>query len=161
MNIKTASRPHFELIFVPKHQGNVVFRLEQKLKSQGELREEVHALLSKHGITPTKVYISKVDEGKGKGKNLSDMFEGFTWKKYWGKVRGVKSGWFRDVTWKTDFYIHVLYGDKKDGIMFTTEGNQDFDAKAVGQGIYERLLETMQKHGPIPFNQITRVGTIQ
>ena len=153
-------RPHFEIIFVPKAHGNVIARLEQKLKSQSEMREEVQALLAKHSITPTKIYIMKVDEGKG-SKELGDMFEGFTWKKYWGKIRGVRKRFFRDSIWKADFYIHVLYGDKKDGIMFTTEGQGDVDIKSISRGIYDRILQSMQKYGPIPWTQVTRVGTVE
>ena len=154
-----AQKPHFELIFVPKTHGNIIARLEAKLKSQDELRAEVRALLEKHSITPTKIYLTKVDEGKGSNK-LGDMFEGFTWRKYWGKVRGVRSGWFRDRVWKTDFYIHILYGDKKDGIMFSAEGSSDIDVKSIGRGIYERILASMQKYGPVPLNQVTRIGTV-
>ncbi len=153
------NKPHFELIFVPKAHGNVIARLEAKLKRQDELRQEVQKLLSKHGIVPTKISVLKVDEGRG-GNKLGDMFEGFTWRKYWGKVRGVKSGWLRDKIWKVDFYIHVLYGDKKDGIMFSTEGKSDLDVKSIGRGIYDRILESMQKYGPVPWNEVRRIGTV-
>ncbi len=160
METAARTKPHFELIFVPKHHGNVIARLEDKLKRQDELREEVHALLAKHDITPTKIFITKVDEGKG-SKKASDVFEGFTWRKYWGKVRGVKNGWFRDVQWKADFYIHVLYGDKKDGLLFTTEGETSEDVRSIGRSLYERLLDSMKKYGPIPWNQISRVGSVE
>jgi len=158
--IAMEQKPHFEIIFVPKAHGNVIARLEAKLKSQDEMREEVQALLAKHDIKPTKIFITKVDEGRGSNK-LGDMFEGFTWRKYWGKVRGIKSGWLRDKVWKTDFYVYVLYGAEKDGIMFTTEGETEVNIKSISHGLYERILASMQKYGPIPWNRVTRVGTVQ
>ena len=148
--------PHFELIFVPKTHGNVIGRLEEKLRQQDELKEEVTRILSRESIIPHKIFITKVEEGRGGSK----MFEGFNWKKYWGKIRGEKKGFLRDSLWKNDFYIYVLYGKKRDGIMFTTESDDDSQIKRIGAGIYERILGAMRKEGPLPMHEVVRTGTV-
>ena len=44
--------------------------------------------------------------------------------------------------------------------MFSAEGSSDIDVKSIGRGIYERILASMQKYGPVPLNQVTRIGTV-
>ncbi len=154
------SKPHFELIFIPKTHGNVIKRFEEKLKSQDELREEVSAILAKENITPNKIFITKVEEGRG-SKKMGHAFEGFgKWRKYWGKIRGERKGFLRDSLWKNDFYVYVLYGKERDGIMITTEDQHDDEMKRIGASIYERLLSAMRKEGPLPLDSITRSGTV-
>ncbi len=153
------NKPHFELILVSKSHGNVIEKLEKKLRMQEGLRQEVSAILAREKIVPTKIYITKVDEGKGSQK-INDMFEGFSWRKYWGKVRGEKRGFFRDSAWKNDFYIYTLYGKNKNGIMFTTDSETSKEIKRIGNGIYERILRSICKEGPLPLHAIKRIGTI-
>ena len=158
-DLEDMAKQHFELVFVPKTHGNVISRFEEKLRQQHELREEVSAILSKENIVPTKIFITKIEEGKGSSKS-GHIFEGFAWKKYWGKVRGEKKGFLRDTFWKNDFYIYVLYGKKRDGIMFATETENGTEIRRIGSGIYQRILDTMRKEGPLPLHAITRTGTI-
>lgn len=154
------AKPHFELIFVPRTHGNVIRRFEEKLKSQDELREEVTRILAKESIIPHKIFITLVEEGKGT-KKMGHAFEGFAkWRKYWGKIRGEKQGFLRDSMWKSDFYVYVLYGKERDGIMLTTEDQRDDEMKRIGASIYERLLSTMRKEGPLPMDRIVRSGTV-
>lgn len=155
-----AERQHFEIILIPKSHGVVIDNMEKKLLKEDDLLQEINAILEKEKITPTKVFMLK--EGSGKGsKKQGDLFEGFEWRKYHGKIRGEKKGFFIDMPWKCDFYIHILRGKKKDGVLFQTDENTIKDIKKIGQRLHERILLSMRKYGPIPHNQIIRTSGSQ
>ncbi len=147
---------HFELAFFPKDL-HVIKKFEKRLSSTELLENEVRRILRNHKIEPTKIYITKVKEGRGRDK-LEDMFEGFRYKKFKGKVRGVKKGFLRDKLWKNDFYIYLLFGKNRDGILYKTEADNLKEAKKIGQSIYARLMESVLKQGPVPWNYITRIA---
>ena len=64
-------KPHFEITYVPKHT-KVVQRIQEKLENPTEFENEVHRILKKNSIVPTKLYIKKVEEGTD-----NELFEGF------------------------------------------------------------------------------------
>lgn len=149
-------RNHFELAFFPKSTG-VIKKFEDRLKNTEGLEAEVRAILSQSNITPGKIFISKGKTGKGKDK-ISDMFEGFKYKEYKGKVRGTKTGLFRDKSWKSDFSIYMLYGKNRDGLLYQAEDEESKEARLIGQRIYSRLMQSVLKQGPVPWRFMSRSG---
>ena len=108
-------------MFYPKHVG-ANKKFEKNLTNTESFEKEVRGILEENRITPSKVVISKAGSGRGSNK-LGDMFEGFSYKRFRGKVRGEKRGLFRTKPWKSDFSIYLLSGTRKnrDGILFRTE----------------------------------------
>jgi len=155
-------RPHFEITYVPKESG-LIKKLQRKLEQAEEFEREVHRVLSQHSIVPTKLYITKADEGTGSNDGL---FEGFKYVKFNGKVRGTQKKAFglMNQKWKSDFDIHLLYGKEgnKDGMMFSTKitSKEKPQIQAIGNSIYNRLLEELGKDGIIPWNSVIRTGSL-
>ena len=158
-NPRMTYRSHFEIAFFPKEPVQVIKRFETRLENTESLKQEVGQILAANKITIDKIFIRKVSEGKG-SKKLSDMFEGFLYKQYDGKIRGIRKGFLSDRNWKNDFELYLLYGKEKDGIMFKTDSYSSPEIKKIGQSIYERLLISIMKNGPIPWNHIQRIGTV-
>ena len=148
-------RPHFEITYVPK-TTKVISRLEKKLENTEEMEKEVARMLSENSIKPTKIHISKEEEGKDE----EGMLEGFRYKKYHGKIRGIKKSLLRKKRWKSDFELYLLYGKDKNGLMFKTQTENHKEMKQLGQRLYYRLLESIAREGIIPWSQIVRTGTL-
>ena len=121
-----------------------------------DMEKEVVRMLSENSITPTKIHISKEKEGKDE----KGMLEGFRYKKYRGKIRGIKKSLLRKKRWKSDFELYLLYGKDKNGLMFKTMTENQREMRQLGQRLYYRLLESIGREGIIPWSQIVRTGTL-
>ncbi|MFO7872446.1 MAG: hypothetical protein R6U26_02265, partial [Candidatus Undinarchaeales archaeon] len=148
-------RNHFELTFFPKETG-VIERFEKKLKNTEAMEREVKEILSTHNIKPDKIFINKSKKGK-KSRKYKDIFEGFKYKRYRGKIRGKKKGIIRDKRWKSDFNIYLLYGENRDGVLYSIEKGNKKELRKIGESIYNRLIESVAKQGAVPWKFITRV----
>lgn len=149
---------HFELSFFPKETG-VIKRFEEKLKNTEAMEEEVEKILKQHRIKPEKIHI-KAKKGR-KRKKYKEIFEGFDFKRYKGKIRGKQEGLTKDKKWKTDFSIYLLFGEDRDGLLYTLEKGAEKEVKEIGKSIHSRLMESVSKQGAIPCNFITRVTPVE
>jgi len=149
-------KPHFEITYVPK-DSKVIPKLRNKLDNPEELEREVHGILSRSNIKPTKVYIKMEEVGKGR---KDTWLEGFKYIRFHGKVRGKQKRLLKDKKWKSDFDIYLLEGDVRDGLLFQATVEDGKEVKAIGQSIYNRLVESLAKQGPVQWNEVVRTGTI-
>lgn len=149
------NRPHFEITFIPK-DTKVVPRFYRKLNNTEDFEDEVKSILA-----ASKIVAEKVEIARTKVKSKSDWLKDFnSCRVFSGNIKGIKKGLFRGKKWKADFSLQLLYGKKRDGIMFRAEeGGKEM--QEIGERVYDRIIESIAKHNEVvPWSEITRVGTI-
>ena len=148
-------RPNFRITFIPK-QGDSIKHLENLILKE-ELKEHLSRVLKQNKITPEQISITKTGAGRGK---KGELFEGYFYKKYIGKISGERKTFFNKKPFITRFDLSLLKGLEKDGFMFESMDQHGIeDAKLVTDGIYNLLLGQIGQQGPVPFSNITSTGT--
>jgi hypothetical protein len=147
--------PNFRLTFLPK-QGDAIGHLA-KLIDKEEINSLVSTILLNNKIRPNQISIRPSEKGRGK---KGEVFEGFHYKKYLGKLSGEKKKFMGSTPFITRFELSLLKSKTKDGLMIKSMDNHgSADTKVVTDGLYHELLSKISEAGPVQWNNIVKTGT--
>jgi len=147
--------PDFHITFVPK-QGNAVKHIEELIKKE-KIGSVIKDILEKNRIKTERISIDETGTGKG---SEGDVFEGFNYKKYVGKLSGEKKKFLGKEPFIARFELSLLRSRTRDGLMVKNlDQHSAKNSKIVAEGLFHTLLNQIGQQGPVPFNSITRTGT--
>ena len=147
--------PDFHITFVPK-QANAVKHIEKLIKKD-QIGSVIKDILEKNRIKAERISIEETENGKG---GEGDVFEGFNYKKYVGKLSGEKKKFLSKETFIARFELSLLRSRTRDGLMVKNlDQHSTKNSKIVAEGLFHTLLNQIGQQGPVPFNNITRTGT--
>jgi len=147
--------PDFHITFVPK-QGNAVKHIENLIKKD-KIGPIVKDILERSKIKAERISIEETESGKG---SEGDVFEGFDYKKYVGKLSGEKKKFLSKEPFIARFELSLLRSRTRDGLMIKNlDQHSAENSKIVAEGLFKTLLNQIGQQGPVPFTSITRTGT--
>ncbi len=143
------------MTFVPK-QGSAVKRIEELIKKD-EMGSLLNNVLKSNKIKADRISLEETEKGKGKE---GEVFEGFSYSKYIGKLSGEKKKFLKREPFIARFELSLLKSRTRDGILVKNMGQHGTeDAKIVAKGFFNVLLDLSGQQGPVQWNNITRTGT--